>query len=156
MRYENNSRETGSCQPAPQRLISSQQILVTHAKTIANKYTGSNKAAYVSAANTLRIPYWDWASNSQIPATVSTQTISVNTPSGQKSLRNPLYKYNFQNFPFTYANFGGTIGTYPHTMRCPSTNDGSAVQQTSKANSGLARDAAQLKNLVVGVLLFLV
>ena len=78
-----------------------------------------------------------------------TKTISVTTPSGKKTITNPLYSYKFQKFPFTYANFGGTIGRYPETMRCPSTSDGSAASRFNVVNSNLARDASYLKNSVV-------
>ncbi|KAL2209786.1 Di-copper centre-containing protein [Sarocladium strictum] len=126
-----------------------EQILVGHARTIANKYTGSNKAKYVAAANTLRIPYWDWARDgAKLPASTTATTVSVNTPTGRKTIRNPLYSYKFQKFPFTYANFGGTIGQYPQTMRCPSTSNSQASSRFNVVNSNLARDQSYLKNSV--------
>jgi tyrosinase len=129
-----------------------EQILVGHARTIAAKYTGSNKAKYVAAANTLRIPYWDWARDgAKLPASTTATTVSVNTPTGRKTIRNPLYSYKFQKFPFTYANFGGTIGQYPQTMRCPSTSNSQASSRFNVVNSNLARDQSYLKNSVVRI-----
>lgn len=125
-----------------------EQILVGHAQTIANQYTGSQKAKYVAAANTLRIPYWDWARDPKLPASTTWETISVNTPTGRKTIRNPLFSYKFQKFPFTYANFGGTIGQYPQTMRCPSTSNNQASSRLNVVNSNLARDGSYLKNSV--------
>jgi tyrosinase len=125
-----------------------EQILQIHATRIANKYTGSKKATYVAAAKTLRIPYWDWARDPKLPKSTTAQQITINTPTGRKTIRNPLYSYRFQKFPFTYANFGGTLGNYAQTMRCPSSNSRSATSRLSVVNNNLARDGSYLRDSV--------
>jgi tyrosinase len=125
-----------------------EQALCNHAARIAATYKGSDKAKYVNEAKYCRIPYWDWAADPKLPGATTTQYITVKTPSGKKSIRNPLFSYRFQKFPFTYANFGGTIGQYSQTLRCPSTNDRNAVSQLGVVNQNLARDAGYLKDSV--------
>lgn len=119
------------------------------AQAIAQKYPSSTKATYVDAARTLRIPYWDWAADPSLPPSTTARTISVTTPTGKKTINNPLYSYKFQKFPFTYTNFGGTLGRYPETIRCPSSTSSSATPRFNVVNSNLARDASYLKNSVV-------
>jgi tyrosinase len=126
-----------------------EQILVSHARIIANQYPSSSRSKYQKAAQTLRIPYWDWARDPSLPAATTAETLSVNTPTGKRSVRNPLFSYRFQRFPFTYANFGGTIGRYSQTMRCPSSSNSGASSRHNVVNSNLARDASYLKNSVV-------
>lgn len=128
-----------------------EQVLVNHAKEIAHKYPASSQQKYINAAHTLRVPYWDWAVDPVLPPAVTATTMTVNGPQGSKTIRNPLYSYQFQKFPFAnygYANFGGSIGEYPQTMRCPTTNDGSAVSQFGNVNSNLNSNAAYLKSSV--------
>ncbi|CAL5873567.1 uncharacterized protein PFLUO_LOCUS7847 [Penicillium psychrofluorescens] len=128
-----------------------EQEVIRHAKTIANQYTGSQKAKYVNAAQSLRIPFWDWAVSPQIPEVLSETQITVNTPTGQKTIHNPLQNYQFQNWPFKYSYFTGSIAQYPHTMRCPSTTNSKAVSRTSTVDANLARDASYLKSAVYNV-----
>lgn len=53
----------------------------------------------MDAAKTLRVPYWDWAKNPNLPESTTYQKISINTPTGQKTLDNPLYSYKFHPLP---------------------------------------------------------
>ncbi|KEZ46479.1 hypothetical protein SAPIO_CDS0817 [Scedosporium apiospermum] len=71
------------------------QVLVQHALTLAEEYPANVRAKYRSAAQTLRIPYWDWADDATIPPSVGQAQIQVDTPKGKKTIRNPLYSYNF-------------------------------------------------------------
>lgn len=70
-------------------------MIWTHAQKIAASYPEKDRAKYVTAAKTLRIPYWDWASNPDIPRSMTTSKINVNTPTGMQSIDNPLYQYKF-------------------------------------------------------------
>ena len=54
---------------------------------------------YQNAAQTLRIPYWDWAINPTMPALVSNVTVTVNGPKGLQNIANPLYNYTFHPLP---------------------------------------------------------
>jgi tyrosinase len=91
-----------------------EQVLQQHALQIANTYqvdTGS----WVTAAQNLRAPYWDWATNSVPPSQViSDQTVSIVTPDGQTTdVPNPLLQYTFNpidpSFPQPYSNWQTTI-----------------------------------------------
>ncbi|KAI9789795.1 MAG: hypothetical protein M1835_001430 [Candelina submexicana] len=79
------------------------QILCEEAISIAKHFTGPSATRYQAAAENLRAPYWDWASNdtqSRIPDVVSAPTINVVrlSPDGTEnnvSIANPLYSYKF-------------------------------------------------------------
>ena len=78
-----------------------EQQLVTTAKSIASTFTGTKKTTYTNAANQLRLHYWDWAakpgSGSTLPTALTAQTVTVDSPSGSKSVPNPLYQHTFQS-----------------------------------------------------------
>ncbi|RSL69213.1 hypothetical protein CEP54_002372 [Fusarium duplospermum] len=75
-----------------------EQILVEHAKRLANLYPTKYRQQYVNAANTLRSPYWDWAVDG-IPNAVVPQMVNVKVPNGSGlktiNMKNPLYTYTF-------------------------------------------------------------
>ncbi|KAF3932010.1 Tyrosinase [Dactylellina cionopaga] len=76
-----------------------EQTIYNIAKDIANKFTGSNKTKYVAAAKLIRWPYWDWADSAikgHLPPVVTTTTIQVTAPEGQKTINNPFYTYKFK------------------------------------------------------------
>jgi hypothetical protein len=73
---------------------------VKHATDAANEFSGSDRDRYLAAAQNLRIPYWDWArpvtdGQHVVPDSLSSSAISVNVPSGQVTIANPLYSYRF-------------------------------------------------------------
>ncbi|KAL0467683.1 hypothetical protein QR685DRAFT_366309 [Neurospora intermedia] len=119
-----------------------EQTLVSHALAIASRYPPSLLPAYTDAARTLRLPFWDWASDPSLPYAAMNDSIKVgNTPnsslaslsppntngtgggSGAPSgavgvqVRNPLYSYRFQEGSVMYQ-FDDTLGLYPQTLRC--------------------------------------
>ncbi|KAK1776245.1 hypothetical protein QBC45DRAFT_333352 [Copromyces sp. CBS 386.78] len=119
-----------------------EQTLVSHALSIASRYPPSFQAAYTDAARTLRLPFWDWASDPSLPSAVMNDTIKVgNTPnsslaalsppnnngtgggSGAPSgamgvlVRNPLYSYRFQEKSVMYEH-DQYLGLNPQTGRC--------------------------------------
>ncbi|KAK0639801.1 hypothetical protein B0T16DRAFT_337781 [Cercophora newfieldiana] len=101
-----------------------EQTLHAHAQAIAATYTGSLTSTYKSAAATLRFPYWDWADSSSATAPPITMdpTVTITAPSGPLTVRNPLYSYPFQTFPFTHPHFlDRTLTPYPETKRCINT-----------------------------------
>jgi hypothetical protein len=79
------------------RTDSKQQALVQVARQLALKYPMNQIKTYQNAADSLRAPFWDWASNSNFPDAVTTPTISVCTyPKGIKEeIPNPLYAYTY-------------------------------------------------------------
>ncbi|KAK3343064.1 hypothetical protein B0H65DRAFT_576876 [Neurospora tetraspora] len=103
----------------------------------------SLQPAYTDAARTLRLPFWDWASDPSLPYAVMNDTIKVsNTPnsslaslsppnsngtgggSGAPSgaagvkVRNPLYSYRFQEGSVMYGFSPDNMRLNPQTERC--------------------------------------
>ena len=94
---------------------------------------------YQTAADNLRLPYWDWAEIQALPDVVTTPNISITTPSGSTTVKNPLYEYRFLNFPLNETLFpsdkDAKLSTYPVTVRVPD-NDG--VSDNDAVDSTLA------------------
>lgn len=84
------------------------------------------------------MPYWDWASTPTMPDIINRGTVQVTTPTGVKSVSNPLLQYNFQNFPFDPALFpsNSIYANDPHTVRSP--NTASSESNPTAANNELA------------------
>lgn len=67
----------------------------------ANEFTGDDHDRYVTAAQNLRIPFWDWArpvtpGQHVAPDSISSPGIVVNTPQqAGVTIQNPLYSYRF-------------------------------------------------------------
>lgn len=80
-----------------------QQVVQHHALEIAKSYS-SDQPAWLSAAQDLRAPYWDWATNSvPPPEVISMQTVSIMAPDGRTtSVPNPLYQYTFNPIDPTF------------------------------------------------------
>ncbi|KAM3066915.1 hypothetical protein ACMFMF_009966 [Clarireedia jacksonii] len=96
----------------------------SHAQDIAKTYPSTIYPTYQAAADQLRIPYWDWASNAQIPSVVNSQTVTITTASGIQTIKNPLYQYNFQYVPldqntFPPGDYDGELAAYNYTVRFP-------------------------------------
>jgi tyrosinase len=73
-----------------------EQLLWNNTQTIAKRYPTTNRATYQAAADSFRIPYWDWASGSSIPSSLTSSRITINTPTGSQRITNPLYRYVFR------------------------------------------------------------
>jgi tyrosinase len=108
---------------------------------------------YKVAADNFRTPYWDWALTPQMPAVVNAEKLKVVTPSGVRTVRNPLLQYQFQKFPFDQKYFPSSndsakdwyLASYPRTVRNPDA-DGSG-SNFDHANQALGN--ANLKDQVV-------
>jgi len=98
-----------------------QQVLVDHAITLAKEYPEAQRPEYQRAAESLRVPYWDWAENSSLPPSVGQPEIRVETPKGQQTIRNPLYSYNFPQEAVS-GKYGSITGDRDRTktVRCSS------------------------------------
>lgn len=56
------------------------------------------KAEWLAAANTWRMPYWDWAAHPEVPSIVATEKVSIVQPDGSETtVSNPLYKFTTAN-----------------------------------------------------------
>ena len=79
-------------------LVLLEQLLCDQARSIAEQFQGYDAGRWQAAAEEVRIPYWDWSSTttqSRIPAALKQASISVNAPSGQTTIANPLFSYKF-------------------------------------------------------------
>lgn len=75
------------------------------AQDIAKEYPLRLKEEYVREAETLRLPYWDWLKDAQLPEVVMKETITVLGPEGLREIINPLFTYKFQAGSSVPANF---------------------------------------------------
>ncbi|KAL2406782.1 Polyphenol oxidase 1 [Exophiala dermatitidis] len=123
-----------------------EQVLWMHAQDIAATFPSSQRTDYQNAALSLRVPYWDWAINPALPDVVTQPQISINTPSGRKTVKNPLYSYVFQSdaagngFPSSdpMANFGETVRWW---------NTATQSSNQSAANAALMANAPTILSL---------
>lgn len=76
-----------------------EQRVWQYAQSIAASYPDDQRQTYIDAATTLRVPYWDWAVNPNMPESLAYQSIVINTPTGQQTMDNPLYSYKFHPLP---------------------------------------------------------
>ena len=87
-------------------------MIQQHALEIANTYQ-VNKQRWVAAAQNLRLPYWDWATNIiPPPEVISKETVDIVTPDGQTTtVTNPLLKYTFNpiDSSFPHSSWKTTI-----------------------------------------------
>ena len=76
-----------------------EQLLYGIVQDIAASF--GNQTDYVEAANTFRVPYWDWLlppgdGQDTMPISISgSAPVQVNTPNGFQMIPNPLYRYHF-------------------------------------------------------------
>lgn len=80
-------------------MLAFEKALTDVAKRIAATYPANERANYVSAANELRLPYWDWlAANTpeeRTPPILWDTQVTINTPTGSRSIDNPMSAYRF-------------------------------------------------------------
>jgi tyrosinase len=70
-------------------------LLQQHAVKIAKGY--QDQARWSLAAENLRAPYWDWATNIvPPPEVISLEYLDIIKPEGKKSVPNPLLRYKFK------------------------------------------------------------
>ncbi|KAL9128041.1 MAG: hypothetical protein Q9217_003205 [Psora testacea] len=98
------------------------QIICDIAQRIAATYPTDARSVYEAAAQTLRIPYWDWALNATMPTLVNEPTISITTPNGTSDITN-----------------------YSSTVRYPNNETGES--QPDLANRQLRSNAESLREL---------
>jgi hypothetical protein len=88
-----------------------QEELYKHVQTFASTAPSDQAARYETAAQSFRIPYWDWARGEDagpVPDFFTTPRIDVIRPDGtHDSLWNPLYSYYFH--PLIPDDFNGKV-----------------------------------------------
>lgn len=87
---------------------------------IANQYPATLKKRYVEAAESLRIAYWDWASDSNVPTVTTMSRVTINQPVNGTlrpiSVTNPFYAFKYPRSALE-GKFGRFSGRN-HTKRC--------------------------------------
>lgn len=115
---------------------------------ISRRYSDYDAPAYRTAAEVMRVAYWDWAKGPTLPEAATVETVSVNSPSGPTTMPNPFHRYHFQKFPFASPHMSsGKLSAQNHTTRCP-TKD--LADNVTAVNEGLAM-SGNLKSQVVGI-----
>ncbi|KAK4232508.1 hypothetical protein QBC38DRAFT_540616 [Podospora fimiseda] len=119
-----------------------EQILVANAQLISLTYPPSLRPAYISAAQTLRQPYWDWALSPFpiLPPAVTYPNLTVISPlTGQaQTIDNPLYQYKFQR-PRLIKSWGGHLSSHSnHTLRCINSGDDDYSDSDDEGNNATA------------------
>ncbi|KAI1777107.1 Di-copper centre-containing protein [Hypoxylon cercidicola] len=123
------------------------QVLGTEIQRIASEYSGENASSYREAAQTFRLPYWDWATNAILPPACTPESITVDGPRGPLRLRNPLYSYRWPTQPLNQTQFPGSQDWPPETTRA--SNNTHPDFSPDAVNANLAQMADLLKDLVV-------
>jgi tyrosinase len=105
-------------------VIVKQQYLSKHIHAVAAKYTGALAAKYQKAADSVRLPFWDWAIDKQLPIALIRTNVTITGPDGAPlTIPNPLLKYRFQQFPLNATlfppNYDLNLASFPETERCP-------------------------------------
>jgi hypothetical protein len=113
---------------------------------LAGEYPPDLQPEYVAAAQTLRQPYWDWASDPTLPPAVYAINATVRAPCGIVEITNPLRGYNFQR-PSVESAFGGFLATRTQTVRC--LGEGDMLSNITASNVGMASVADDLTSYVV-------
>ncbi|KAG4435031.1 hypothetical protein IFR05_009487 [Cadophora sp. M221] len=129
-----------------------EQLIGATVQDLVKSYPPALQATYQVAANNFRIPYWDWAAIPTMPIVVNQPNVTITTGAGVQSVRNPMYRYNFQKFPLdpTYfpadSNVAGDawLARYPYTVR------GAPNTQNSPSDPDTANGALLRSNLMSG------
>ncbi|KAF3046339.1 hypothetical protein E8E12_002768 [Didymella heteroderae] len=97
-----------------------EQELYTRIQTLVTYAPEDQRERYQWAANSFRIPYWDWSlgeGGGGVPSFFITETTMVATPEGRNiEIWNPLYQYTFKSIP---DGFDDKFKSMNHTVRWP-------------------------------------
>lgn len=114
-----------------------QQVLIDHAKKIAETYPQRYRYQYTKAAETLRAPYWDWAAGNGVPQATVPETTTINKPDGEAlketEVANPLY-----TFKFPKEALDGKFGDFDSEHRVQMYNCPAPNSYPDSANKNLA------------------
>ncbi|KAF3921752.1 Tyrosinase [Arthrobotrys entomopaga] len=130
-----------------------EQQIWNHAYDIVKELpNGPKKDKFKAVLPTLRLPYWDWANNAEIPEEVSQMNmIPIETVRhDRESIQNPLFSYFFTD---TKELQGYLWGNQTETVRFPGTSkDGSLKSQIRKISASLKAQETNWRNKVYKLL----
>ncbi|KGQ04482.1 Tyrosinase [Beauveria bassiana D1-5] len=92
------------------------QTLVSHARKIAVQYPEEHRSKYIEAADTLRSPFWDWATDRAVPQATVPQTLTINV-SEDGRLEARIVENSLYTFKFPQAVLEGHFGEFDHEKR---------------------------------------
>jgi tyrosinase len=106
-----------------------QQILQRLAQEIAAGYT-VDTADWQQAADNLRQPFWDWASNAVPPdEVIALQQVTITIKDGTRAqVDNPLYHYKFHPID---PSFRKPYSNWQTTLRRPDSTDPDATDDVA-------------------------
>nr|CAT00093.1 tyrosinase [Tuber magnatum] len=112
-------------------LLLFEQRIVEEALTIARNFSDKYRAEYEEAALNIRIPYWDWATDSDVPQSIRFAETDITLPEvgsdappvTRKGVPNPMYSYKFKTSIRRQRDFS-IVGVqemvaWEETKRCP-------------------------------------
>jgi tyrosinase len=127
-----------------------EQSFMAVVSQLANEYPDNRRAFMTGAASTMRFPYWDWAAHPQpgypsLPNVMSDKYISVETPTGQQTIVNPLFRHDFQSSnSLVYTPFVN----WPVTLRYPNSNANTASSTVQSSTNAFNNIRASLQDQV--------
>ncbi|KAK2785870.1 hypothetical protein FQN52_009208 [Onygenales sp. PD_12] len=119
----------------PYLLLLEQSLYESMINDIIPKFPKGRQTELRQAADTWRLPFWDWAVNHRVPTLAKYPTTTIPTPDGKRErVDNPLYQFKMStNAPFSsenvgqvwdpWANMTFNFGPCVGTSRCPDKED---------------------------------
>lgn len=133
-----------------------EQALYAIIQQVATQFPAAIRGRYVAAAQTFRIPYWDWAAKgpgSAFPSSISSQQATIIDVDGAtKQISNPLYSYQFPARA-SQGDLDDRWSVFPVTLRYPDSNDASAQSRDDRVSRVISNENASLRNNVSLILL---
>jgi len=118
-----------------------EQAVYQIAEKITGQFPQATRSRWIEALSRFRLPYWDWALDITLPDVyLHNETVTVTTPSGQRTIPNPLHSFKFNPVGADFGNDGPQWALWPRTLRYPTNN-------TANATSQPQRVVANLKNI---------
>ncbi|KAF3916076.1 Tyrosinase [Orbilia brochopaga] len=129
-----------------------EQLIWENARDIVNEFPEPKKTQYKAVLPTLRMPYWDWASNSTIPREVGDMaTVKVDTPKGEQTIPNPLYSHKFTDIA-EFSDLSSPLAKMKETVRYPQEINGVWVSQYDPLNRVMENASGGMTNVVYKIL----
>ncbi|KAJ3254381.1 hypothetical protein HDU77_004121 [Chytriomyces hyalinus] len=131
-----------------------EMLIIEAAVEIAKRYTKDTQA-WLQAAQTIRFPYWDWATKENLAAGVPdifvVETVSVQmAPEGKPAtIRNPLASYAIPaEFRASFPNELGPLKNFKNTVRFPMSKDADAKSNVASLKEAMKKLSPQLRSMV--------
>jgi tyrosinase len=127
-------------------------VLYNIIQEIAGEFNGTDRARYTQAARNFRAPYWDWAAappnnGPVLPTSLSEARVEVNSPTGRRTINNPLYQYTFH--PLSTTDFPDSpLSAWPSTLRYPSDSSPNAQSRNNLVEEQLRNNRLSYRDRI--------